>query len=88
MYLHYLLIFFLLAPKSKLVLTIALFYLIKWLLNYRKCTLSYLECKLRSVPKEEGYLNNFLENTMTFSSAHEKILAYVIVLLTIHKVIV
>jgi hypothetical protein len=32
--------------------------------NYRKCTISYLEVKLRGVKKEEGYLYALLENVV------------------------
>ena len=38
-----------------------LFFLIKLVFNYRKCTISYIECKLRKVKKEQGYLNRFLD---------------------------
>lgn len=41
---------------------ITLFFLFKLIVNYRKCTLSYVECKLRNVKKEEGYIQNFLDN--------------------------
>jgi hypothetical protein len=30
--------------------------------NYRKCTVSYAECKIRNVKKEEGYLYRFLDS--------------------------
>lgn len=33
----------------------------KWIFDYRKCTLSYLECKLRGVPREQGHMNRFLD---------------------------
>lgn len=33
----------------------------KWIANYRKCTISYYECKLRGVPKERGWLYRYLE---------------------------
>ena len=40
--------------------TILLFYFtIKIIIDYRKCTLSYIECKIRNVKKEKGYINNF-----------------------------
>ena len=39
-----------------------LFFLIKLLFNYRKCTISYIECKLRNVKKEQGYLNSFMDS--------------------------
>lgn len=38
-----------------------IFFTFKILSNYRKCTFSYLECKIRGVKKNEGYLNNFLD---------------------------
>jgi hypothetical protein len=37
-----------------------LFLTIKVLLDYNKCTISYLEVKLRGVKKEEGYLYDLL----------------------------
>ena len=46
----------------KVYMVILLFFLIKMLFNYRKCTISYIECKLRKVKKEQGYLNRFLDS--------------------------
>lgn len=37
------------------------FFLFKMLCDYHKCTVSYLECKLRGVKKEQGYLNALIE---------------------------
>ena len=44
----------------------------KLLVNYRKCTLSYVECKLRNVKKNDGYIHNILEEIMLLreSSLH------------------
>jgi len=43
--------------------TILLFYFtIKIIIDYRKCTLSYIECKIRNVKKEKGYINNFFDD--------------------------
>ena len=36
--------------------------MLKWIFNYRKCTFSRIECLVRGVKKEKGYLYNFLEN--------------------------
>ena len=36
------------------------FIMLKMIFNYDKCTLSYIECRLRGVPKERGYLNTFV----------------------------
>ena len=47
------------VPEWYLMLTLYLGF--KWIFNYRKCTLSYLECKLRGVPREKGILNRFLD---------------------------
>ena len=30
--------------------------------GYDKCTLSYIECKLRNVKKEDGYLYDFIKS--------------------------
>lgn len=37
------------------------FILIKWIYNYRKCTLSYIECKIRCIKKQESYIYNFCD---------------------------
>jgi len=39
-----------------------LFFTIKILIDYRKCNISYLECKIRNVKKEEGYLNYLINS--------------------------
>jgi hypothetical protein len=44
-----------------LAMTLCIYLLIKWLTDYRKCTVSYIECKLRGVKKEAGYLYRYLE---------------------------
>ena len=41
---------------------ILLYFTIKILINYRKCTISYIECKIRNVKKEKGYINNFFND--------------------------
>ena len=46
-------------PEAYAMITMYLCF--KWIFNYRKCTLSYYEIKLRGVKKEEGYLYRFLE---------------------------
>jgi hypothetical protein len=45
----------------KYYLGILIFITFKWIFNYRKCTVSWLECYLRGVKKEEGYLNYYLD---------------------------
>jgi len=41
---------------------ISAFMFFKIVMNYYQCTISYIECKIRNVKKEEGYLFNFLNN--------------------------
>ncbi len=45
-------------------IAITLFTFIKWVTNYRKCTLSYIEVKLRGVRKEQGVLYQILDTLM------------------------
>jgi hypothetical protein len=39
-----------------------LFFFFKMFFYYERCTISYLECKLRNVKKEDGYLYDFLHS--------------------------
>ena len=48
-----------------------IFFMFKWIFNYRKCTISFLECKLRGVKKENGYLYNFLEGIINLRYTKE-----------------
>ena len=47
-------------PKNYII--IILFFMFKMITMYEKCTISYLECKLRNVKKENGYLYDFLHS--------------------------
>lgn len=38
----------------------------KWIFDYRKCTLSYIEIKLRHVKKERGYLFKLVGDLVDF----------------------
>ena len=40
---------------------ILIFMLLKMITNYRLCTISYLECKIRNVKHSDGYLNQVLD---------------------------
>lgn len=51
-------------PRWLYALTV--YTLFKWIADYRKCTVSYIEVKLRGVAKEEGYLYNFLNALVDF----------------------
>lgn len=45
---------------------ITMYFGFKWLFNYRKCTISYIEVKLRGVKKEDGYLYRLLNYLIDF----------------------
>jgi hypothetical protein len=55
-------LFFENIPQWYLVIT--LFTFVKWITNYRKCTLSYIEIKLRRVRKEDGFMYTILDSLM------------------------
>jgi hypothetical protein len=61
-----LLIIFLEIEVSKNIwgtyVTLIIFFTLKWLFNYRKCTISYIEYKLRDSKKDNCLLYKFMEN--------------------------
>ena len=62
--------------------SICVFLLIKWITDYRKCTFSYIECKLiRGVPKEEGIIYNFTEPLFDINKRKDRYLIYFIVII-------
>jgi len=40
---------------------IVVFCIMKAICNYKKCTISYLECKMRGVKRQDGILGSFLD---------------------------
>ena len=40
---------------------LSFFLLLKWIFNHRNCSFGYLECKIRNVSRDKGYINNFCE---------------------------
>ncbi len=62
-----------------LAVTICIFLLIKWLSDYRKCTISYLECKIRGVRKESGYIYRYLDPILNLNRRADCILIYLFV---------
>ena len=63
--------------------TICIFLLIKWLTDYRKCTISYLECKYRGVKKHEGYIYGYLEPILNLNRHRYNYLFYLAVAIII-----
>ena len=61
----------------------------KWIFNYRNCTFSRIECILRRVKKNDGYLYNFLE-TITDIRYDKHIIIYIILglyILYVHYIV-
>ena len=50
----------------------------KIITNYRKCTFSRLECKLRKVKKEDGVLASFLDRVVDLRYSKYKYFLYVV----------
>ena len=61
------------APISQNYIKILVLFLLKMLLNSNKCTFAYLECKLRNVEREEGYLNILLSGIANLKDSNEVI---------------
>jgi hypothetical protein len=49
------------SPIPSLYAIILCFFLLKSLVNWRKCTLGYMECMYRGVHRDDGYINNLLD---------------------------
>lgn len=64
-------------------MTFILFFTFKWIFNYRKCTISYIECAIRGVNKEQGYLFTFLENIINLRYTKDIKIYYILSLVLI-----
>ena len=67
-------------------ITLCIYFLIKWITDYRKCTISYLECKIRGVKKEEGYINQVLNTVLDLNKHKYRYYIYILtfIFLLIH----
>ena len=50
----------------------------KMVFNYKKCTFSYLECKMRKVKREDGLLASFLDHVVDLRTSKYSFLLYVL----------
>ena len=48
-------------PLHRTYIVILVFMLFKFISNYRLCTVSYIECKIRDVKRGQSYLNQVLD---------------------------
>lgn len=86
LFIYFIIIFFLLysiisSNKCIVQWSIALcaYFLFKWIFDYHKCTISYIECKIRNVKKEDGIIYNFLNNIMCINQSKCRYIIYSIV---------
>ena len=68
-----------------------LFFMFKMIFNYRKCTISYIECKIRKIKKEQGFVYNALDEIYNLNQSRYKyfIISFIlfIILLNLKKCI-
>ena len=79
-------IFFILLNKklNSYYMGILIFFLVKMIFNYRKCTISYIECKLRNVKKDHGYINNFVNQIIDTRETNSCIFIYIYAFIIIY----
>jgi len=58
-------------------IAIIVYFLFKMISSYDKCTLSYIECKLRKVKKEDGYIYDFLHSIVSVRETPHKLYIYI-----------
>jgi len=90
LYLIYGILILILGYKfNKIYIFLILFICFKWIFNYRKCTFSRIECIIRKVKKENGYLYNFLEIITDLRYNHHIVnfIKMVIIILFFHFII-
>ena len=66
---------------NEIALTMIGYFLFRWITNYRKCTISYLECKLRGVKKDDGYIYNILNPLFDVNKKYNRSKYYILFIL-------
>ena len=66
---------------NEIALTIIGYFLFRWITNYRQCTISYLECKLRGVKKDDGYIYNILNPLFDINKKSNRSKYYILFIL-------
>jgi len=64
-------------------ISLIVFFTFKMLTNYRRCTFSYIECKLRKVKKEEGYLYDIMDHIVNLRYSKYKYFFYILSIILI-----
>ena len=65
-------------PLYQNYIILLLFFLLKAIFNYRKCTISYFEVKMRKVKKKEGYLYTLLNDIVDIRYSRQISIIYLL----------
>ena len=60
-------------------MVICIYFLFRWITDYRKCTISFMECKLRGVKKEKGYLYQLINPIIDLNKSEYRYYIYVVI---------
>lgn len=69
---------------NQMSMTMCCYFLFRWITDYRKCTISYFECKVRGVPKEQGYLYQILDPIFDYNKSKYRFLLYSMLLIILY----
>ena len=68
---------FYVEKKSQIcAILFCILFLIKLIFNLRKCTVSYVECKVRGIKKEQGFVFNALEEIYYLNKSKYRYIVY------------
>ena len=56
-------------------------FLFRWITDYRKCTVSYIECKVRGVKKEKGFIYQKLNHIFDYNKSKYRYILYIVTLI-------
>ena len=69
-----------LSTETFFLCALALF---KWIFDYRKCTVSYIECKIRNIKKERSSIYYVLEDITDLNKSKYKLYFYFFTLIVL-----
>ena len=76
---------------NSLAVSWCIFLLFKWITNLHKCTISYIECKIRKIKKEKGFFYNSMAPILNINKHKHRYIIYIFVfivlIINIYKVI-
>ena len=64
-------------------LVLCFYFLFRLLTNYRKCTISFIECKIRGIKKECGLLYNCIDPIIDYNKNNYRFYLYIFILIVL-----